>query len=272
MYSTKSIFFTSSVLLYVFSNFVSASDCDDDFAIACLPRTPQPLTFITPLDEMFLLNRTKTSVEVEIVAKTIGHFTGGIFGENLYKFFKFILYWYTPKLDCFQDCYSYTENFLKARVSYHNIKYGSATEAINHPDGIVDILVPIAANAPIENPQFAQFEKIFQEQLKNPGDQIKVNSASTYIWFDHFGPSSVYKTFKGTYIDGQTSQTYPCTTIVELPPDPFVNFISCKQYKNTFGSIKDSLGNPLNNPIPEIIPLSPPTTGCGVNVINVPLL
>ncbi|XP_065224141.1 uncharacterized protein LOC135848230 [Planococcus citri] len=269
MYSTKSIFFASSVLLYyMFSNFVSASDCDD-FAIGCLPRAPQPLTVITALDEMFLLNRTKTSVEVEIVAKTIGHITGGIFGENLYKFFKFILYWYTPRLDCYSY---YTENFLKARVSFSNIRYGSAIEAINHPDGIVDILVPIAANAPIDNPQFAQFEKIFQEQLKNPGDQIKVKSASTYIWFDHFGPSSVYKTFKGTYIDDLTSQTYPCTTIVELPPDPFVNFISYKQYKNTFGSIKDSLGNPLNNPIPEIIPLSPPTTQCGVNVINVPVL
>ncbi|XP_065208273.1 uncharacterized protein LOC135837061 isoform X2 [Planococcus citri] len=248
MNSTRKILvfllFNLNVLFFLGSNSVSAfggEPLTPGIAIrsgirAAIEKTSKilgswkPLTIFTPLKESCLANLTSQSLDVKILTpETVSTMTGGIFGKDVYEFYKFSLYWKIIK--------SCNTTSLESRVYYVNLKYGSFQEASRHEDGVVVMNFPVDTYGDFDNPVFAAFSALIQHKLKRPGDCTNVLSASTYTWYVTFPYGSIYNTYKADFIDDETGKKYTAT-VINLPLDPRVNYISKQQFAATFGNLK----------------------------------
>ncbi|XP_065208271.1 uncharacterized protein LOC135837060 isoform X2 [Planococcus citri] len=190
----------------------------------------KPLTIVTPLQESCLANLTSQSLDVTVLTpETVSSMSGGIFGRDFYEFHKVSLHW--------KSITSCNTTSLESRVYYYNQKYGSFYNALCHEDGIVIIIFPIDTYGDFDNPGFDAFSGIIQHKLRRPGDYTKVFSALTYIWYVSLPYGSIYTTFKADLNDDHTGKTYTAT-VINLPLDPRINYMSKRQFAASFGSVK----------------------------------
>lgn len=201
-------------------------------------------------------------------------------------------------------------------IIYFNTKYKSYHNSLNYPDGIVQLTIPIFANVSIylfnffitqfhtstsifflcflsinisfqgliDNPQFNNFEKAFDQVKSDLGKTTCILNKDLVNWFKAEPTGQTYAYYKSSYFDEDTWKNYPCATTVNLPMLPFQHYISCRQvvilksfflniayvgtwytytitnnwfqFINTFGSLINTSGKPLQNPPPFTIPTS----------------
>ncbi|XP_065223663.1 uncharacterized protein LOC135847862 [Planococcus citri] len=230
-------------------------------SLICKECEENSISFHAAKNEKFSLKYTGNAVEAFGPPTTNGTLTGGIFGDEVYQFYKLAYFW---KTDYFT--YKFT---LQVGDIFFNKKYESYKNALNYPDGIVQICTPVFANGLIDNPLFTKFEKAFNQIKSNPGKITCIESGPTFNWIQHFPPEVTYVYFKSMYFDKDTGKSYPCATTVKLPLKPLLNFISCRQYLSTFGSLVDISKRPLNNPPLLDIPKSLVGFGWNIKVIDV---
>ncbi|XP_065222366.1 uncharacterized protein LOC135846932 isoform X1 [Planococcus citri] len=272
MYCTIRIIFLSLLFLklegLIFLKFVSASEHSLFDKSKSFNAPKKPLTFLTPFDEVFVLKHTGRSLDLDLITpKTVGALTGGLLGENIYRFHKCRWYWQ----DGLSSGNCNNGSVLESRLYYFNIKYGSFKNALHYPNGVIDVFIPIETNGHIYNPLYWEFEKQMGEKIKKPDDQALINGGVTYLWYEHFTYKDVYSLYSGSsHFDEESGKTYFNTITIELPLNRLVNFVSHEQFKHTFGSLVNCSGKPLSNPVPDIQHSSRVKKEKGICVINLP--
>ncbi|XP_065208248.1 uncharacterized protein LOC135837043 isoform X2 [Planococcus citri] len=212
----------------------------------------KPLTVSTTLDDTCLLNQTKTSLDVSIVDLiNFVKVSGGVLGLDSFKFYKFSLIWKSAPCNA-------THN-LESQVFIFNSKYGSFERAMDVPGAAVVMKFPIGTNSDFSNPKFDYLGKVIENKIKKPGDWTKIQSKFTYTWFVNFPYGSIYHSYTAKLIDVDSGKKY-IATVIELPMDPRVNYISQDQFK--------ILGKILSpNSMLEEIPLTHRETHKGICVL-----
>ncbi|XP_065222367.1 uncharacterized protein LOC135846932 isoform X2 [Planococcus citri] len=215
------------------------------------------VNFFAATDETFSMKFTGKSVEALGPHKANGTITHGFLSLDVYQFHKLVYYWVTNN-----STHKFT---LHVEDIFFNRKYGSYQKAFYHPDGIVQVCVPVFANALIDNPLYYKFEEAFNKIKNKPGKTTDIISESTYSWIMNFFPGVIYVHYKSRYFDEDSGKSCPYATTIMLPIVPSLNFISSRQYLSTFGSLVDSSKRPLNDPPPLAFPRS--FVGIGINII-----
>ncbi|XP_065223760.1 uncharacterized protein LOC135847947 [Planococcus citri] len=186
-----------------------------------------------------MLKQTGKSVEVISPSTTNGTVTGGVFGDDLYKFYKFLFN--------FQICGNNVT--FEIRDFFYNTLYNSFENSLNYENGIIQVFINVDVSGKKNNPLFNKFMPALKK-VKEPGDSIQVDSEKSFAWFKNFPTGAVYTFFRSSLFNVDDGKTYSCATTVDLPKEKKLNYMSREQFDETFGEMVDENGKKLNNLIP----------------------
>ncbi|XP_065224208.1 uncharacterized protein LOC135848262 [Planococcus citri] len=188
------------------------------------------------------------SVDVSVIKKLPtgdSYLTGGVFGTNKYLYKKTVQLWTndtTGNAGTMVDGESYPMNI---EGMFYNEKYGSFENAQNKTDGLVKLLF-LFKICPTPNLLFEiTYSRILQKARKE-GSRPKTILGDVIAWFASIIPPTLPTyIYPGTYIDDITGQRSDGVPVILIPNIPLEMCFSENQFKETYGSFKDSSGQPL---------------------------
>ncbi|XP_065224334.1 carbonic anhydrase 2-like [Planococcus citri] len=198
-------------------------------------------------DKVIVTNNGKL---VEIILEqpfTLSLVTGGVLGKDKYRFKKIKYVWTDNTKGIAATTVDGKGYPLENIATFYNQKYGSFENALKHRDGLAEVDFRIAICS-VPNLLFDKYIPILK-QVQKAGSTAKTTLGTAIAWFaanSFIPPFASYYSYPGSYFDETTGKRYYSATVIVLP-HAFRMCLTPKQYQETFGSFKNSSGQPLTN-------------------------
>ncbi|XP_065223917.1 carbonic anhydrase 2-like [Planococcus citri] len=196
--------------------------------------------------------------------------TGGVLGDDIYLFEE-IKYLWTDDMEgtaaTTVDGIGYP---LENIAIFFNKKYGSFENALNHRDGLVEVDFRIGICS-IPNLLFENYAPILK-QVQKAGSIAYTTLGTAIEWFAAISlilPIDSYYSYPGSYFNKTQNKRYYSATVI-IFPHALGMCLTPHQFKETFGSFKNSSGQPLTNTESQFPQKMPVVRARGILNLNTP--